>query len=145
MPPSICKTLVSAALGNKDAFNGFYIPSRPNDLFVNINININSDAGFVAVAGHELWHAIKDQRPDLIEWYRENSRQFYKDLPAYQDRLNANLQPGETAYDSDLAEEELEADFMGDSLTDPAFLQQLADASPSKFAAGSPARAGIAP
>ena len=60
-------------------FNGVYIPSRPNDVYV----NVAADVGFVNIAGHELWHAIKRQRPDLIDWYREHSRQFYKDLPAY--------------------------------------------------------------
>ncbi len=112
-------------------FNGIYIPSRPGDVFV----NAASDVGFVHIAGHELWHAIKMQRPDLIEWYQTHSRQYYKDLPAYRDRLNALVQDSEKQYDAQSAEEELEADFMGDALADPAFLQQLADASPSKFRA----------
>ena len=66
---------------------------------------------------------------------RKNSRQYYKDLPAYQAKLNALLQPGEKAYTSAKAEEELEADFLGDSLTDPAFLNHLAEASPGNFKA----------
>lgn len=112
-------------------FNGVYIPSQPNAVYV----NVAADVGFINIAGHELWHVIKRQRPDLIEWYQGQSRQFYKDLPAYQTRLNALLQPGEKAYDLNKAEEELEADFMGDSLVDPEFLKQLADASPEKFKA----------
>ena len=110
-------------------FNGVYLPSRPGDVYV----NAASDVGFVNIAGHELWHAIKRQRPGLIDWYRTHSRQYYKDLPAYRDRLNALVQDGEKKYSALAAEEELEADFMGDALADPAFLQQLADASPSKF------------
>ena len=112
-------------------FNGFNIPNQPKTLYVNVDGNVN----FLSVSGHELWHAIKRQRPDLIEWYRENSRQYYKDVDAYQNRLNTQLQKGEKAYTADSAEEELEADFLGDSLTDADFLQTLADASPTKFKA----------
>lgn len=79
--------LVAAAPGNRDVFNGFQILSRPNDVFVNVNARV----GFVNIAGHELWHSIERQRPDLIAWYREQSRGFYKDLPGYPDRLNALL------------------------------------------------------
>lgn len=122
---------VAAAPGNRDVFNGFQIPSRPNDVFVNVNARV----GFVNIAGHELWHSIERQRPDLIAWYREQSRGFYKDLPAYRDRLNALLQAGERQYTDKTALSELEADFLGDSLTDRDFLQSLADASPSKFKA----------
>lgn len=112
-------------------FNGVYIPSQPNAVYV----NVSADVGFINITGHELWHVIKRQRPDLIEWYLGQSRQFYKDLPAYQTRLNALLQPEEKAYDLNKAEEELEADFMGDPLVNPEFLQKLADASPEKFKA----------
>ena len=66
-----------------DIFNGVYIPSQPNAVYVNVAANV----GFINIAGHELWHAIKRQRPDLVKWYRAESRQFYKDLPAYRTRL----------------------------------------------------------
>ena len=112
-------------------FNGVYIPSQPDAVYVNVASNV----GFLNIAGHELWHLIKRQRPELIDWYRTQSRKFYKDLPAYRDRLNKLLQEGESEYNMDKAEEELEADFLGDSLTDVAFLQALADASPTKFKA----------
>lgn len=112
-------------------FGGVYIASQPDSLYV----NVAGKVGFVNIAGHELWHSIKRQRPDLIEWYRENSRKYYKDLPAYRNRLNKLLQPGEKKYNLDKAEEELEGDFLGDSLTDGDFLQSLADASPAKFKA----------
>ena len=62
-----------------DQFNGFYIPSQPNAVYVNVAANV----GFVNIAGHELWRTIKRQRPELIDWYRQHLRQPYKDLPAY--------------------------------------------------------------
>lgn len=64
-------------------FNGVYTPSQPKAVYV----NVASDSGFINIAGHELWHIIKRQRPELIDWYRKQSRKFYKDLPAYQARL----------------------------------------------------------
>ena len=112
-----------------DLFNGVYLPNRPNDIFV----NVAAKPDFIAIAGHELWHSIKRDRPDLIAWYRGVAAEHYKDLDAYQDRLNKLLQPGEKHYGSDQALEELEADFLGDSLSDQTFLQRLADASPAKF------------
>ena len=114
-----------------DIFNGIFIPSQPKAVYVNIRSKVN----FISIAGHELWHAIKKQRPDLIAWYQQHSRQYYKDLPAYQAKLNALLQDGEKPYAISKAEEELEADFLGDSLTDVEFLQQLEQASPTKFKA----------
>jgi len=105
-----------------DQFNGIYIPSRPNDIYVNVAATPN----FLAVAGHELWHSIRRSRPDLIEWYRSVAAPYYKNFPEYQRKLNALLQDGEKPYNADKALEELEGDFLGDSLTDGKFWQQLA-------------------
>lgn len=46
-------------------FNGVYIPSQPDAVYV----NVAADVGFLNIAGHELWHVIKRQRPELIDWY----------------------------------------------------------------------------
>jgi hypothetical protein len=77
---------VQSDTGGPLLFNGFNISEQPSTLFVNVDGNVN----FISISGHELWHNIQRQRPDLIEWYRENSRQYYKDL-----RL---IKPGSTAY-----------------------------------------------
>lgn len=112
-----------------DIFNGVYIPSQSKTLYV----NVAGKPGFVQIAGHELWHDIKRSRPDLIDWYRTVAAPYCKNLPEYRTKLNKLLQAGEKEYTPDKALEELEADFLGDSLADPVFLQKLADASPSKF------------
>ena len=112
-----------------DFFNGIYIPSQPRAVYVNVNNNV----GFVTIAGHELWHDIKRSRPELIAWYREVAKDYYKDVDQYQARMNALLQDGENPYTVDAALEELEADFLGDSLSDSAFLQKLAKSSPGRF------------
>lgn len=114
--------------GTTSVFNGFQV-NGSGDLYVNGASNV----GFVQIAGHELWHSIQRSRPDLIDWYRQQSRQYYKNLPAYRDRLNQFLEPGEQAYTDSTAESELEADFLGDSLADPEFLQQLANDNPTRF------------
>ena len=114
--------------GGRDAFNGFSIPGVDA-----IFVNANTDIGFINIAGHELLHDLKRRSPTLYAYYAENAKPYLKNLPAYQARLNAKLQSGESLYDSESALEELLADFMGDSLSDPAFLQQMADRNPSKF------------
>lgn len=73
-----------------DQFNGIYIPSEPKTVFVNLASNVD----FVTIAGHELWHAIERDRPDLIGWYRSVAAPYYKNFPEYQDKLNKLSQPG---------------------------------------------------
>ena len=53
-----------------DIFNGIYIPGQPRAVYV----NVSNKVGFVTIAGHELWHDIKRDRPDLIAWYRGVAR-----------------------------------------------------------------------
>ena len=38
-------------------FNRIYVPGKPGAIYVNTNV------GFVNIAGHELWHIIKQHRP----------------------------------------------------------------------------------
>lgn len=109
-----------------DVFNGVHFAG-------NIYVNTQADVGFANIAGHELFHELKRKRPDLFQWFAEQSRQYYKDFDAYQKKLNSLLQDGEATIDQAAAEEELLSDFAGDSLADPKFLQGLADASPTKF------------
>lgn len=110
-------------------FDGVHISQAPGVIFV----NTQGQAGFVQIAGHELWHDLKLTRPDLADWFRTVAMPYWRNLDAHRDKINALLQPGETPYSENRALEELEADFLGDSLADPDFLQALADDSPSKF------------
>ena len=63
-----------------DIFNGIYIHSQPRAVYV----NVSNKVGFVTIAGHELLHEIKRDRPDLIAWYRSVARDYYKNLDRYQ-------------------------------------------------------------
>lgn len=112
-------------------FNGVYIPEAPNTVFV----NVESKQGFVQVAFHELWHDLRRTRPDLHRWFRSVARPYWRDTEGFREKLNRLLQPGEQAYSDGQALEELEANFLGDSMADPKFLKKLADDSPSKFRA----------
>ena len=109
-----------------DQFNGIHYQGRN---FVNLNANV----GFVNVAGHEIWHQLRKDRPDLYRWFAHQARAHYRNFGEYQDRLNALVGPDEEPYNRDAAEEELLADFAGDALADPAFVQRLAKADPGRF------------
>ena len=109
-----------------DQFNGIHYRGRN---YVNLNANV----GFVNVAGHELLHQLKKDRPDLYQWFAAQARGHYRNFAEYRDRLNALLGPGEKPYNTAAVEEELLADFAGDALADPAFLQKLAEADPGRF------------
>lgn len=109
-----------------DQFNGVHYQGRN---FVNLNANV----GFVNVAGHEIWHQLKKDRPDLHRWFAQQARAHYRNFGEYQDRLNALVGLDEAPYSKDAAEEELLADFAGDALADPAFVQRLAKAGPGRF------------
>jgi hypothetical protein len=98
-----------------------------------LNVNVNADVGFVQLGGHELLHQLKRDRPDLYRWFAGQARGYYKNFSAYQDKLNALLKPGESPYNKAAAEEELLADFAGDALADPQFVERLAKADPGRF------------
>ncbi|MEO6146922.1 MAG: hypothetical protein ABIT70_07695, partial [Sulfuriferula sp.] len=96
-------------------------------------INVQSNRGFINVVGHELYHEIKKSRPDLHAWFSDQAKQFYQNVPAYSDKLDALLQPGESKMSAEAVEEELLADFTGDAMADPEFVAGLAKQEPTKF------------
>lgn len=136
-------SLAEFADAAKTAFGAEVVGIRPRharfDQFDGINyrgrnyINLNAEPGFINVAGHEIGHQLKKDRPDLYQWFANHARRHYRDLPAYRDKLNALLGPGERPYNLAAVEEELLSDFMGDALADPAFVQRLAQADPGRF------------
>lgn len=96
-------------------------------------INLNANTEFINTVGHELYHDLERDRPDLHQWFREQASQYYQGLDAYKDKLNALLLTGEKPYTTKKAESELLADFTGDALRDPQFVAQLAEDNPGKF------------
>lgn len=109
------------------------------DIFNGINyggkfyINLNSSVGFINITGHELYHQIEKDRPDLHSWFVEQARKHFQNFPEYQRKLNASIKPGESPYSIQAGESELLADFTGDAIADPVFLDQLAKGNPGKF------------
>ena len=88
--------------------------------------------GFPALAGHELLHQLKLDRPDLYRALVRSAERYAAGgvdgaLRAY------GARPENQGYaQSDLLEELL-GDFTGDALSDRSFLRQLADEHPSLF------------
>lgn len=109
------------------------------NLFTGINyggriyVNAAGKVGFVNIAGHELYHQIAFDRPDLHEWFALKARAYYHNLPEYQAKINKAVPKGDPLYTMAEAEEELLADFTGDALADPKFLAALVKDNPSKF------------
>lgn len=120
---------VSPTAERFNEFNGIYVPSNRKTVYVNTQANV----GFVNIAGHELLHDLKRNRPDLYSYLLDNARQHFKNFEGYRTKLDSLLQKGESKHTNSQLEEELIADFMGDSIADPDFLKQLAEDNPGKF------------
>jgi hypothetical protein len=110
-----------------DLAEGFRANSRPDLLFVTV-----PSRNIVALAGHELYHDLDDKNPELHQWMLGNLAKCVQNFDRYTEKLNRNLRASEH-YDNCASAEELLADFTGDALADPAFLQKLADDNPGKF------------
>lgn len=120
---------VSPTNDDFDIFAGVQLPNSPNSIYV----NARAETSLATIAGHEIYHTLERQRPDLHAWFKTQAKQYLKDFGAYHKNLNAKLKDGEIPYKSDVALSELLADFTGDALSDPVFLQQLANADGNKF------------
>ena len=119
-----------------NCFGGVYLPSRPGEVFVNVQNGI----GFMQIAGHELLHDMRRTRPDLYYWFKRRAEEYLTGLPEYRERLEAledyraqvdaatrgMWEEHKEHYALEYAKEELLADFTGDALADPKFLGQLA-------------------
>lgn len=138
-------TLSEYAAAASAAFDAPIVAIRPTDArfdqFNGINVarrnyvNVEKDISFINIAGHEIYHDIERNRPDLHAWLVKQATQHFKGLDAYRDKLNAVVGENETAYTNEAAQIELLADFTGDALADPVFVAKLAEDNPSKFRA----------
>jgi diguanylate cyclase (GGDEF)-like protein len=87
--------------------------------------------GFVQLAGHELLHQIRRERPNIYDWFAANAQNYLKKgaEESYRSRLE---KAGADMRSTDVREEIL-ADFVGDSLADREFLDHLASRNKTKF------------
>jgi hypothetical protein len=67
-----------------NALNGINVAGRGY-------VNLNGDVRFVNIAGHEIYHSLEKERPDLHQWFVEQARKFYRDFDGYQAKLNAMI------------------------------------------------------
>lgn len=114
-----------SAAARKTVLNGVVIPGRyPDTIFV----NVGSDKIHLAVTGHELFHLMKRDAPDLFTEFRAAIADEIQNFGAWKKRFDT-LEGKET--DIDLAEEELFADFLGDQMMKQSFWDRLANKKPS--------------
>lgn len=100
-----------------------------------IYVNEASPSPVLTVAAHELLHEIRSARPDLYAFVRaavEQRADFQRWKAALARR---ELTSGAWRLSDDKAMEELVADAFGDAMTDPDFLDDLANRNPGKFQA----------
>ncbi|MBR4877493.1 MAG: hypothetical protein IKU14_07265, partial [Rhodocyclaceae bacterium] len=115
-----------------NAFGGVYLTDHPGKVFVNVRRARN--IGFLQLAGHELLHDIKRDRPDLYHWFITQADSYLANVEDYRQRLNAlALEKNVAPYSLQAAKEELIADFTGDALGDTKFLGQLAKSDKDRF------------
>lgn len=97
-------------------------------------VDENSTSPITTVAGHEFVHSLRRDNPELYALlHAEVQRQGR--IQDYLSNLNNNdrAMGGKGELSEDLATEELAADAVGDALTDPAFMEAMAQRNPSKF------------
>lgn len=99
-------------------------------------VNRDADAPLLSVASHEMLHQMQRDRPDLYEELEAEIRRQGR-LDDFGAVLHARAQasgekPG--AISDKTVREELVADAVGDALTDPEFIDRLAQRNPSLFA-----------
>lgn len=100
-----------------------------------IYVNEASPSPVLTVAAHELLHEIRSARPDLYAFVREAVEQR-ADFQRWKAALaRRELTSGAWRLSDDKAMEELVADAFGDAMTDPDFLDDLANRNPGKFQA----------
>lgn len=99
-------------------------------------VNSKTDAPLLGVAAHEMLHQMRADRPDLYEELEAEIRKQGK-LDKYgenvRERARRGGENGDSLTDAQIREE-LTADAVGDALTDPEFLEQLAKKNPGLFA-----------
>lgn len=107
---------------------GFFDPNRPDTIF----INTDTPAPHLTVFGHELMHALKNQRPDLYKKFVEVARPSRTVLIDNKTFLEGRNGHGVT--DEENVEEFL-ADYIGAKLTEKGFWEKLHAKSPQLFRA----------
>ncbi len=112
------------------AFNGAVLPSDPSTIY----INVATREPHLAVFGHELVHTLRSDNPELYQKFSDLMDTLIQDEDLYRDRLNAlreaaGLSPANAAA----AREDLLGDFIGNRITNRAFMTELQQKAPTVF------------
>jgi len=105
-------------------FNGITFSNLPDTIFV----NADSKNPLLAVAGHEVFHTLQIQHPDLHKELIKNlsAKTLRAKFSKYLDRLNfSRKQAGMPEANEIAAYNEFLGDFLGDQFLDPKFWDKL--------------------
>lgn len=90
-----------AARAIEVAFNTIISSIKPTaerfDQFVGINygrtsyINVNSGYGFINTIGHEIYHHLAKDRPEIHDWLVSQAIPYFKSFDTYHARLNSMI------------------------------------------------------
>ncbi len=122
--------IVEATRPEYKFFRGANLPSGTT--VINAQKTKEDDFNFVSLTGHELLHYIKKENLGIYNWFRSQVGGKLKDgaLDKYKQHLE---DLGQVNLSNSLVIEELIADFVGDNISDPEFLNSLAKDNPTKF------------
>ncbi len=104
-----------------------------NNIFVNIDVVNSERFNLFTVAAHELLHSIKLNNIKLYQDFADYAVKYIKKGGLSEYEKYTNLMDSAENYDKDYILEELLADFVGDSVTDPKFLKTLSSENPELF------------
>ena len=112
--------------------NGFIDKNDPKTIY------INTQSGFspTTILGHEILHAMKEERAGLYNMLRAaavDKNLKINAFEAYRKKLEQNKYFQDREITKEDVYEEMIADFMGDAFSDPVFWEQLATERPSLF------------
>lgn len=108
---------------NGRAASGFYHPATPNLIY----LNADAPSPLLEVAGHEAWHALAAEHPELAREAQQALHAIARNFGGYQAQA---IERGYRAWEVD---EEFGAENAGQALLRPQFLERLSKEAPGAF------------
>lgn len=110
--------------------NGFVHSAHPDTIFLNAHGKLDAISTF----GHEFTHSVGFSHPELLDELKEVIKPLIKGDKDYLDQLNeSRRKAGLKDLDPDELHEEIIADYIGQRILKPDFLEKLAKEDPKLF------------
>ncbi len=124
------KTVVLVEQPGQRLFNGLMSTKYPDMIFV----DAAADKAPMAIVGHELLHALRNDRPDLYAGILKDMREIMTGKDGYAEVINGKREArGLPKLDDNIITEEMIADVAGGSFTDPKFWGALKAQDKNRF------------